>query len=80
MPIYNFVNKETQEITEHSCKISELDQYKADNPHLEQCHITAPSIGDPVQLGVRRLDNGFREVLQNIHRNTPGSVLGGNIR
>ena len=34
----------------------------------------APAIGDPVRLGVRRIDNGFKEVLQrigaaNIHSN-----------
>lgn len=80
MPIYTFKNKETEEITEHTCKIAELDKFKEDNPHLERYFNSVIPMGDPVHLGVKRLDNGFREVLQNIHRNTHGSVLGGNIR
>lgn len=80
MPTYTFINKETQEVTDHVCKMSELDQFKLDNPHLERHFTSAIPIGDPVRLGFVRIDNGFREVLQNIHRNTHGSVLGGNIR
>lgn len=35
----------------------------------------APSLGDPVRLGVRRIDNGFKEVLQKIHERSPRSNL-----
>ena len=34
MPTYVFRNKETDEIEEHIMKISELDQFKEDNPNL----------------------------------------------
>jgi len=34
-----------------------------------------PSIGDPVRLGIRKPDNGFKEVLQKIHEGSPGSTL-----
>ena len=27
----------------------------------------APSLGDPVRLGIRKIDGGFKEVLQRIH-------------
>ena len=27
----------------------------------------APPLGDPVRLGLRKIDNGFKEVLQRIH-------------
>jgi len=80
MPTYNFLNKETQEVTEVMLRISELDKYKADNPQLEQCHITAVAIGDPVQLGVRRQNGDFREIMQHIHKGTHGSVLNKNMR
>jgi putative FmdB family regulatory protein len=27
----------------------------------------APAMGDPVRLGIRKIDGGFKEVLQRIH-------------
>ena len=35
MPTYIFKNIETEEIEEHYMKISELDQFKEDNPQLK---------------------------------------------
>ena len=35
----------------------------------------APSIGDPVRLGITKADSGFKEVLQKIHAANPGSNL-----
>lgn len=36
----------------------------------------APSLGDPVRLGIRKIDGGFKEVLQRIHAaNGPASTL-----
>ena len=35
MPTYVFRNKETDEIVEHEMKMSELDQFKEDNPNLQ---------------------------------------------
>lgn len=35
MPTYIFRNIETEEIEEHYMKISELDQFKEDNPQLK---------------------------------------------
>lgn len=37
--------------------------------------IGAPPIGDSVRLGIRKIDNGFKEVLQKIHHNNPKSNL-----
>jgi len=37
--------------------------------------IGAPSVGDAVRLGIRKIDNGFKEVLQKIHHNNPRSNL-----
>lgn len=36
---------------------------------------TAPSLGDPVRLGLLKPPEGFREVLRNIHTRNHGSVL-----
>ena len=36
MPSYDFKNTETGEVTELFMKISELDEYKKNNPHMKQ--------------------------------------------
>ena len=73
MPTYDFLNKETGEITEHVMRISELDAFKEANPHLQQTYTKAPAFaGDHITL---KKDNGFKEVLQKIHERSPGSVL-----
>ena len=74
MPIYRFRNTETGEETEKMMKIAELDIFRAENPHL-QTIITAPMICDPVRVGARKMDTGFKEVLQRVHEKTPGSEL-----
>lgn len=81
MPTYAWKNKETGEITENVMKIAELDAYKEANPHLERYITTAPTMGDPVRLGLRKPDAGFKEVLQKISDRTPGGKgLRDNIR
>lgn len=42
---------------------------------VKKVMLTAPVIGDSVRLGIRRPDGGFKEVLQKIHQNVPGSNL-----
>jgi hypothetical protein len=74
MPTYRFRNTETGEEIEKMMKIAELDIFRAENPHL-QTIITAPMICDPVRVGARKMDTGFKEVLQRVHEKTPGSEL-----
>lgn len=74
MPTYVFRNKETGEQFEKIMKISELDTFRAENPQLETV-IQSPMICDPVRVGVRKMDTGFKEVLQRVHEKTPGSEL-----
>lgn len=38
----------------------------------------APSIGDPIRLGLRKPSDGFRDLLRNIDAKTPGSILKNN--
>jgi hypothetical protein len=74
MPTYTFRNKKTNEVTELVMKMAELDSYREANPDLETI-ISAPWICDPVRVGARKPDTGFKEVLQKIHERTPGSTL-----
>lgn len=63
MPTYNFRHRETGEITEKFFSLSLREEYLKDNPQLESILLGAPSIGDPIRLGIRKPDDGFREVL-----------------
>jgi hypothetical protein len=74
MPTYVFRNKDTGEQFERVMRISELDTYRQENPHLETI-IQSPMICDPVRVGARKMDTGFKEVLQRVHEKTPGSQL-----
>ena len=75
MPTYNFRNNTTGEVIEQRMKIVEKEQFLIQNPSMEVFIGTAPNIGDPVRLGVRKADGGFKEVLQKIHSRAPGSNL-----
>lgn len=76
MPVYDFRNKETGEVFTQNMKIAEKEQYLKDNPQIESYFgDTQMNIGDPVRLGVRKADGGFKEVLQKIHSRAPGSRL-----
>ena len=68
MPIYTFKNLNTQEIEEHTLRISEYDKFKEDNPHLERYIDGSPGMSDPVRLGLVKPSDGFREVLRNIKK------------
>ena len=67
MPTYTFRDENNnQQVIEKSMRISELDEFKLQNPHLTQLIVGAPSIGDPVRLGRMKPDAGFRDVLKNV--------------
>lgn len=81
MPTYTFINKKTGEFEEYVMRISELEKFKFDHEHLERALVDTPSFGDPVRLGLRKNDNGWREVLQRVAEKTPGATnLKDNIR
>jgi hypothetical protein len=73
MPTYEFIDTSNNEIFEKSMKISELDSYLAENPTHQRHHSSAPPLGDPVRLGIRKVDNGFKEVLHKISERAPGA-------
>ena len=74
MANYTFLNKSTNEEFDISMPISELDDYKKNNPHLEQM-LTSMRLGDPTRLGLRKPDSGFRDVLKKVKRAHRGSTV-----
>ena len=65
MPTYNFRNKKTGEELEITMRISELDEYKLNNPVMEQYLKTAPRIVGGVGTNLK-VDDGFREVISKV--------------
>jgi hypothetical protein len=81
MPTYTFVNTETNEIEEHRMSYTILDQFKLDNPKLEQ-HIFAenlPVFGDGMRMsvpGMGQPDARFeREIIGRIKEKVPNNTL-----
>jgi len=75
MPTYVFLNKNTNQIEEVTLKMSEYDQFKQDNPHLERYFDEIPGVMDPVRAGVKRPASGFKELLSNIKSKHRGSTI-----
>lgn len=79
LPVYNFKCNDCGELFETVCKISEMKSQKCDkcgSINYEVHHSGNQPLIDPVRLGVRRIDDGFREVLSKIHNNNYKSNLG----
>jgi len=70
MPIYNFRSKETGEITEVTLRISQLDQYKTDNPQLEQVHLSAPGLASGHKSARQLAGSDWNDLLKGIKNNS----------
>jgi hypothetical protein len=71
VPIYEFKDKQGN-LTEVRMHVAELDDYQASHPELERV-LSAPAIGDPVRLGLRKPAAGFRDLLKHIHKRAGGN-------
>lgn len=75
MPTYTFRDSNTGEVFDKLMSWSSRQEYLQNNPHLEPI-IGAPAMGDPVRLGIRGTDSGFKEVLSKIANSNYKSNLG----
>jgi hypothetical protein len=66
MPVYSFMNRETEEVFEVNMKFAELESYIQNNPQYKQVFVRFPGTADPVRLGLRKPDEGFRDVLKTV--------------
>lgn len=73
MPTYSFRDTETNEEFERVLSMSERETYLEENPHIQQTFRKAPGIGDPVRLGLKKPDDGFRDVLREVRNHHGGS-------
>lgn len=63
MPTYTFKHKETEEEFTTILSLSAREQFLEENPD----YIQVPPVvafGDSVRLGIRRIDDGFNDVLK----------------
>jgi putative FmdB family regulatory protein len=82
MPLYSYRCEACKHEFEQVLKIAEM--HLPSSAPCPSCGVEgqvlktitgAPSLGDPVRLGIRRPDNGFKEVMQKIHDANPKSNL-----
>lgn len=74
MPTYSFYDKKTKKEFDITMSMSDLDNYKIQNPHLEQVLKPIP-LADPTRLGVKKPDSGFRDVLKKAKNAHRGSTI-----
>ena len=74
MPIYEFINTETEEVFEEVLSLSEYDKYVEDNPHIKRYYSQAPSIsysGEAYMGVTARAGDGWKEVQDRIKSGMP---------
>jgi hypothetical protein len=76
MPTYTFRKKENhKDVWIEQMSMSEREKYLEEHPEVEQI-IGNFSIGDPIKLGLKKPDDGFRDILRRVKEHHP---LGRNI-
>lgn len=70
MANYTFYDTEADREFDVTMPMSELDEYKARHPHLQQV-IKTVNIADPTRLGLKKPDSGFRDVLNKVKKAHP---------
>lgn len=68
MPLYNFKNTETEEITEIVLRVSELDQFKEDNPLLKMVFLKAPALISGQKSALSMAGHGWQDHLKAIKK------------
>lgn len=76
MPLYDFINNNNGEQFEAFMSISAKDEYLEANPHIkQQLSPTVISMDSHRFMGVKKVDQGWKDVLKKVHEKTPGSQL-----
>lgn len=74
MPTYTFIDKSTGKEETHVMSFSEHEKFCKKNKHLEQV-IKAAGIGDPIRLGRKKPDPGFRSLLKDMKKGNKNSTI-----
>jgi hypothetical protein len=73
--IYTFLNKNTNEIEEHTMRLAEYDEFKENNPHLQRYFgpESIPGLGDGMRMdtpGTGKADSTFEKYVINRMKET----------
>lgn len=73
MPTYDFKNTDTDEVTEMVMSISEMEQFKKDNPNMKQVISTPKNniITNKDGSVLTKAGDGWKEVQQRIQSGMP---------
>jgi hypothetical protein len=73
MPVYTLRNTDTEEVFELRMSLKEYDEYREKNPLIQRFFDPSqvPGFGDPVRLGLKKPDQGFRDRLREIQKAHP---------
>lgn len=74
MPIYTFIDTNTDEVFDILLSLSQYDEYKKQHPTHQRHFDQAPAIVSGVSI-TGKLDTGFKEVLSKISEAHPTSNL-----
>jgi len=75
MPTYTFYNEVEDYEYEKFMAMSELDEYKKNNPNIRQVFTPIAIAGDHIMGVGPKVDGGFTENMQRIGAAHPGSPL-----
>ena len=75
MPRYDFKNIKTDKVKEYTMSWKDLDQFKKDNPNLEQVIGTPNMITRRDGDVLKKAGAGWNEVLQKVGENYPDSEV-----
>lgn len=79
MPTYAFLNRKTGDVVQKVMKISELDAFKREHPHLETYIGEAVPFGDGMRMSnsVAKPDSTFEKyVIGRMKESVPGNSIG----
>jgi len=75
MPTYTFHNKDTDEVWDELCSISERSAFLEANPHIETLIMEAPALVASKYTSGPKNDDGWNENLARIAEAHPNSNL-----
>ena len=77
MPIYQYKNEETGEVSDKFMSISDMEQFEIDNPHMKKIiHAAAFASSERLSIpGVKKPDGEFNSLLKNMKDNNAGSTI-----
>jgi len=72
---YSFQNRKSKKVTTKEMKLSELDDFLKNNPHLEQIIVNSTPQVSPYSVGRLKTDSAFRDRMNSIKKNHHGAKI-----